>query len=132
MDLTAWHWGFAVGWTIFMAYSEGYRGFQLRFSPTVVARAWHLAEGGRPHQLLLAPAFCMGFFHASRRRLLTSWILTAAIISLIIGIRFLAQPWRGLIDLGVVVGLLWGSISIVIFAVLATQRPITTDPQLPS
>ena len=29
---------FLVGWVIFMAYTEGYRGFQKAFSPRVVSR----------------------------------------------------------------------------------------------
>ena len=34
-----------AGSVVFMAYSEGYRGFQRQFSPRVVARARGLAEG---------------------------------------------------------------------------------------
>ena len=33
--LTEWQWGLLVVWIIINAYSEGYRGFQKKFSPMV-------------------------------------------------------------------------------------------------
>lgn len=113
------HWAVLVGFTAFMAYAEGYRGFQQRFSPRVAARAKYLRENPRPLLVLLAPFFCMGYFHATRRRKISSISLTAGIIMLIIMVRLLAQPWRGIIDLGVVVGLVWGEATILYFSALA-------------
>lgn len=92
----------------FMGYSEGYRGFQKRFSPKVVARALYLAENPRPLHVLFAPAFCMAYFHATRRGLLTAWGVTSMVVVLVILVRGIAQPWRGIIDGGVVLGLSWG------------------------
>jgi len=37
-----------VGWLVLNAYLEGYRGFQLRFSPRVVSRAVYLGPNPRP------------------------------------------------------------------------------------
>lgn len=128
-DLGVGHWIFAAVWTVFMIYSEGYRGFQMRFSPTCAARAWHLAARPRPLHLLLAPLFCMGFFHASRRRLLTSWLLTTAIVCVVLAVHLAPQPWRGLIDLGVVAGLSYGAASLL---VIAWRGPGLADPQLPT
>jgi hypothetical protein len=128
MSLGVGHFVFAAVWVAFMLYSEGYRGFQLRFSPTCAARAWHLAEHPRPLHLLLAPLFCMGFFHASRRRLMTSWILTSMIVGVVLVVHRMPQPWRGLIDLGVVAGLSYGAVSLL---VIARQGPGRADPQLP-
>ncbi len=125
------HWVFGIVWIAFMAYSEGYRGFQLRASPTVVARAFHLADNPRPLHMLLAPLFCMGYFHGSRRRLLTSWGVSTAIVGLVLIVHRIPQPWRGLVDAGVVVGLTWGVIAMLIFAVLAQRGAPTADPQLP-
>jgi uncharacterized membrane protein HdeD (DUF308 family) len=79
----------------------------------------------------LAPLFCMGFFHGSRARLARSWLLTLGIVALVLGIRAMPQPWRGLIDAGVVVGLSWGSVSILVHAVRASRGQLV-DPQLPS
>ncbi|NJL19528.1 MAG: hypothetical protein HC901_04640 [Bdellovibrionaceae bacterium] len=41
--LKFYHWLFLVPWVFFMVYQEGFKGFQRKFSPRVVARARHLA-----------------------------------------------------------------------------------------
>ena len=97
---------------VFMGYAEGYKGFQLRFSPRVAARALYLRQNPTLIRVLLAPLFCMGFFHATRKRKIVTYSLTTGIILLIIGVGHLAQPWRGIIDVGVLLGLGWGLLSI--------------------
>lgn len=114
--LTAPQWLLAVGFSAFMAYSEGYRGFQRGFSPRVVARALHLARNPRPLHAILAPLFCMGLVHASRRRLVTSWALLASIVGLVLAMRAVPQPYRGIVDAGVVLGLAWGVVALVGYA----------------
>ena len=121
-------WVFAGLWLVFMLYSEGYRGFQLRMAPRVAARGWHLAQNPRPLHLLFAPFFCVGYFHANRRRLITSWTLSLGIVGLVRLVHLLPQPWRGLVDLGVVGGLSWGVVAL-LFA--AFRGPGRADPQLP-
>lgn len=131
--LSTWQWGILILWVAIMAYSEGYRGFQLRFSPFVAARTLELRA--RPTLLrgVLAPAFCMGLFQATRRRLLISWGVLIGVTLLVIGVRLLDQPWRGIVDAGVVVGLSWGALSLVasVFRALFTGEP-SVDPELPS
>ena len=123
---------FAFTWLVFMGYAEGYKGFQQRFAPRVVARAWHLAAHPRWHHLLLAPAFCIGFFHGTRRRLISSWAITLGIVLIVWAVRHVSQPWRGIIDLGVVLGLGWGLAATLGHAALAAWRGGTeVDPQLP-
>ena len=107
--------GAYAAWVAFSLYAEGYRAFQLRFSPRVVARAVHLARHPRPLHVALAPAFCMGLLHATRKRLIVAWVSVIAIVGLVITVRSFPQPWRGIIDGGVVVALLWGIGSIVYF-----------------
>lgn len=130
--LTGAQWAFAVGWIGFMAYSEGYRGFQQRFAPRVVVRARALAQ--RPTLLrgLLAPFFVIGYFAGTRRRLITSWGVTVAIVFVVQGVRLLDQPWRGLVDAGVVIGLGWGVAAVLwlSFGALRGRFP-DVDPQLP-
>ena len=58
----------------------------------------------------------MGFFRATRAPFLFAWVGTALIILLIILLQVSPQPWRGIVDTGVVVGLSWGLISFLIFA----------------
>lgn len=97
-----------AGWMVFSAYSEGYRGFQKRFCPKVVNRALYLANNPRPLYVLLAPAFCMALFHATKRGLITAWGISLSVVGLVILVRTFPQPWRGIIDGGVVLGLSWG------------------------
>lgn len=104
---------------LFFGYVEGYRAFQLQFSPRVVARAFTLLEQPTPTRVLLAPAFAMGFFGATRKRMVVSWMLALGIVLLVRGVRELAQPWRGIVDLGVVVALGWGAAAILVLAAKA-------------
>ena len=126
------HWASLFLVLLFMAFAEGYRGFQKAFSPRVAARALYLKNHPKVLHALLAPFFCMGFFYASKRRKITSFSVTSAIIVLIVLVRLLSQPWRGIIDAGVVVGLLWGLISLIIFSIQAfTSKDFTYSPEVP-
>ena len=126
------HWLFLVIFTIFMGVSEGYRGFQKQFSPRVIARALYLWDNPTLTRTLLAPLFCMGFFHATKKRLMTSYILTVAIAVMILVVRQFPQPWRGLIDVGVVFGLLWGLIAIFAFAIqIILRKEFSYSPETP-
>lgn len=104
--------GIYVGWLASNAYLEGYRGFQLRFSPRVVSRAVHLGRNPRPLWVLLALPFCMSLFHSTRRQMTVSWTFIGVLGLLIWFVRGLPQPWRGIIDGGVVLGLVWGLVVI--------------------
>jgi hypothetical protein len=126
------HWVSLFVITIFMAYAEGYKGFQKRFSPRVAARAKYLTTHPDAFHIFTGPLFCMGFFHATRKRQITSISLTAGIIVLIILIRLMPQPWRGIIDIGVVVGLAWGLLSLIIFSAQAlTSETYRHSPEIP-
>jgi hypothetical protein len=116
MELTPLQWSVLVINVIFMAWSEGYKGFQQRFSPRVAARALHLYRHDVPiSRKLLAPFFCFGYFDAPRRTRLTIWIGTTTIVVLVVLVQRLDQPWRGIIDAGVVIGLSWGLLSFLVF-----------------
>jgi hypothetical protein len=113
--LSSSQWLALVGWVAFNAYSEGYRGFHKNFAPRVIVRAQHLSAHPRPVFVLLAPLYVMGHIHATRRRMILSWSLTVGIVALVIAVRELADPWRGILDAGVVVGLAVGSVSILYY-----------------
>ena len=126
------HWAGLVIIVLGMAYAEGYKGFQMAFSPRTAARARYLRANPRIAHILLAPFFCMGYFHATRRRRITSISLTLGIIVLIIIVSFISQPWRGIIDAGVVVGLAWGVISLLLFGIRALGAgPYAFSPEVP-
>ncbi|HEX5061568.1 MAG TPA: hypothetical protein VFV99_19505 [Kofleriaceae bacterium] len=121
-----------VVWLAFNAYSEGYRAFHRNFSPRVVARARALDAAPRPLFVILAPLYCMGLVHATRRRLVVSWCITVGIVGIVILVRQLAQPWRGIVDAGVVVGLAWGVASIVYYVIRAFRgHAMPVAPDLP-
>jgi len=126
------HWLALAAIVLFMAYSEGYRAFQKGFSPRVVARARYLKLHPQPLHAALAPLFCMGFLHATKRRQITSISVTAGIIVLVLLVRLLPQPWRGIVDAGVVVGLMWGLISLGVFALRAfLAEEFLFSPEIP-
>jgi hypothetical protein len=110
--LSSWQQALFIGWVALNAYMEGYRGFQLRFCPRVVARAAQLGRDPRPLDVLLALPFCMSLIRAERRQLLARWTFVVALYALIYFVRMLPQPWRGIVDGGVVVGLAWGVVSL--------------------
>ncbi|MEJ2697154.1 MAG: hypothetical protein P8013_10955 [Candidatus Sulfobium sp.] len=131
-DLLWYHWFSVCLSLLLMAYAEGYRGFQQRFSPRVAARAKYLADHPRLLHIFLAPIFCMGYFHATRKRKITSFSVTAAIIVLIVLVRLMHQPWRGIVDLGVVTGLIWGFVSVLFFGIKAfTSEDFAFSPEVP-
>jgi hypothetical protein len=103
-----------VAWILVSLYSEGYRGFQKAFVPRTVARAFHLATRPRPLFVALAPAFAMALLHARPKRLFVSWMIVALITLAVVAIRHLPSPWRSIVDIGVVAGLAWGLISLLV------------------
>ena len=111
-----WQGGLYLAWVAINAYAEGYRGFQRQFCPRVIGRLLQLAgnPSPRPRHVVLAPLYCMSLVAAPRRDLTRSWSLLIALVTLITLVRALSQPWRGIIDGGVVVGLGWGVIALAI------------------
>jgi hypothetical protein len=74
----------------------------------------------------------MGFFHATRKRKIVAYSLTTMIIVLIILVRHLPQPWRGIVDAGVLLGLGWGLVSVWIFSFKAlVGRGYAVSPETP-
>jgi len=131
-SLAAWQWGLLGTSVLFNGYFEGYRAFQLQVAPRVVARACHLATHPKTLHVILAPFYCMALFHASRRRLVVAWLVYLGILGVVIVVRQLSQPWRGIVDAGVVVGLSWGIIAIVAaFVGVLRGAPLTSSPELP-
>lgn len=118
-SLALWQWLIMLLWVAFMAYFEGYKGFQKGFSPRVAARIRYLAYHVTLKRLLLAPLFCLGFFDAERKRVVFIVCLTIGIILLVKLVENMPMPWRGIMDAGVVVGLSWGLVSMVLFSISA-------------
>lgn len=113
-SLTPGLWAIYALWILFMAYTEGYRGFHRAFSPRVIVRGLWLAKHPRPHLVVLAPLVCMGLLHATRKRKIVSWCILLGVVGLVMAVRGLEQPWRGIVDGGVIVGLALGTLSILV------------------
>ncbi len=126
-------WVVAIAWILFMGYTEGYRGFHRAFAPRVIVRARWLSENPRGYLVVLAPLFCMGLIHATKVRKIVSWSILIGVICLVLIVRSLDQPWRGIIDSGVVIGLGIGAVSILIHLVRSFlgQTP-EIPPDVPS
>ncbi len=132
--LSVFQWLLLVMFAIYMAYAEGYKGFHLNFAPRVISRAqFFLAESNFNKFIytLFAPLLCMGYIYSTKKRKLVSILLTSAIIILVLLVRLLPQPWRGIIDAGVVLGLLLGVSSIIYFWLQSIQAewasPVPAD-----
>jgi hypothetical protein len=124
-------WAAYVGFVLFNTYAEGYRGFQRAFSPRVAVRAVLLFRAPTPLRLWLAPLFLMGLVDATRRRLIANWLLVGIITVLILVLRRTPQPWRGIVDAGVVTGLVWGTLATAWFLLAAARgRAPEADPEL--
>lgn len=107
-DLSLFQRALFVGWVLMNTYTEGYRGFHLRFCPRVVSRSLELGRNPRPLALLLALPYSLSLIMAPKRQLIGRWGFILALYALIYVVHHVPQPWRGIIDGGVVIGLAWG------------------------
>ena len=132
-SMSAWyHWASLVGFVALMAYVKGYSAFQRRISPRLAARARYLRDHPRWLDALLGPLFCLAFFRAPPRRVITMLAMTAMVAGLVVLVGRLPQPWLGIVDAGVVVGLTWGLVSMVWFLLRAfSSRGLDVSPEVP-
>ena len=118
-----------------MLYVEGYKGFQKKFSPMFIARAATLQKTSPWYHKVLAPFYSMGLFHATKKRKIVSWSLMIGVSILIGLVKRLSYPYRSIVDGGVIVGLGYGTLSIIFIylkqMVVGTEQGSKTDPELP-
>jgi hypothetical protein len=125
-------WGLLAGNVAFMTWAEGIRGFQRRFAPRVAARALVLLERPEPWAVLLAPFFCVGYFRANPGLQRMAWVGTLLIVLAVLAVQQVGQPWRGILDAGVVAGLSWGTVAVLVQGVqVLRQRRATVAPEIP-
>jgi hypothetical protein len=116
-----------------LGFFMGHRGLARAFAPRVVSRALHLARHPRPLHVALAPLYCIGLVHASRRRVIASWGLVAAMGALVAVVRLVPQPARGFVDTGVVLGAAWGTAALGVVAARAIRgNPPAVEVELPA
>lgn len=133
MPLTSSQLWLLIGWSAFNLYAEGYRAFQKRFSPRVVVRAHYLGHNHTPLRVIFAPLFCMALIHSARREKVIAWATTVMILCFILLLRHVPQPWRGIVDAGVVVALAWGALVMLVLhaRALVTGNVPDFPPGLP-
>lgn len=95
-----------------LLYTEGRRALQKRLAPKVVQRA--LALGRQPSlgAVALAPLYVLSLVGAGWRELSRAWLGVALIAAAVVIVRMLPAPWRGIVDGGVSLALLWGLVSL--------------------
>ena len=132
-DLTLLQWGMFGSMMAGFAFFEGYKAFQLKFSPMLVQRAMTLSREGTPlHHIILAPFYSMGLFHATKKRRIIAWTISGGVALMVGLVKRLPYPWRSIVDAGVVSGLVWGAASIINLYVRALLgSPPGVDPCLP-
>jgi len=133
-DLSIFQWISYVAWVATMIYTEGYKGFQQKFSPLVVKRAFTIEKnpGFLGINYILAGPYSMGLFGATKKRMTISWAISLGVMGLVMAVKRLPYPWRGILDAGVVSGLTYGTLSILVIFVQAMRgRMPTIDPCLP-
>ena len=104
------HWCVGLLWLAFMLYAEGYRGFFKQFAPRVVQRGFSMPKVW--WAMLLAPVVCMGYICSTPKRKKVSFGVTFAIICVVMVVRQFPQPWRGIVNVGVIAGLLVGVVAL--------------------
>jgi len=132
VGLTPPQWALLIVWTLVMGVLEGYRGFQQQFCPRTAARIRYLRDHPTLLRTLFAPIIGMGYVHAKRKTQITAISVTLGIVLLVVLVAHVPQPWRGIIDFGVVIGLSWGTVALFIHAMLAlTRREYGYSPEVP-
>lgn len=97
--------------TFVMVYGEGVVALQRRWVPKLIERARALRDERFGLQLL-APLYGLSLVGAPAPRLIRAWLGTTAIVTAILIVRSLPDPWRGIIDFSVAAALGWGLVSI--------------------
>jgi hypothetical protein len=77
--------------------------------------------------------YAMGLFSATKKRRIISWSFLIGVFGIVKAVKKLSYPWRSIVDGGVVVGLTFGSLSILYHyaRAVAFGVPAPADPCLP-
>jgi hypothetical protein len=70
----------------------------------------------------------MAFFHATRRALISAWTVTVLVVAAVLIVHRMPQPWRGIVDGGVVVALSWGIMALLMQFVRVLRGGLPSVP----
>lgn len=120
-----------VGFGLFMAYFEGYKGFHKKFSPNVVTRAMTLRDARATLiSRILAPLYCMELFNAPPSRIVSAWSFLTSIFMVVAAVKRLPPLPRSVVDAGVCIGMSCGTMSILYHYVNAAFRGVLPPAHL--
>lgn len=107
--LTTGQWSLMLGLMLLVGYLEGYRVLHHRVAPAIVARAHQASrrDGASVLDVVSAPFQALGLVRAPTRTLVRAWLCVVLHAPVIVGLRALAEPWRGIIDGAVATSLLF-------------------------
>lgn len=106
-------WGALALIVVLFAWGEGWMALHRKWAPRVAGRMRAIDERTPPHLLVFAPLHAVGLVGAPRRTLVRTWAGAGAIVVAIVAVRQMAQPWQGMIKLGVSLALAIGVVSLV-------------------
>lgn len=110
--LGGWEWAALAGLTVVFVYGEGVLALDRKWVPGLMRRIRELRRERSLVLRLLAPLYGLSLIGAPRRKLVLSWLGTAAIVGAILLVRALPEPWRGIVDFAVAAALALGLVSI--------------------
>lgn len=110
--LGGWEWMALAGLTLAFVYGEGFLALDRKWVPGLMRRARELKDERSLLLRLLAPLYGLSLIGAPPSKLWPSWLGTLAIVCAVLVLRFLPDPWRGIIDFAVAAALAWGLVAI--------------------
>lgn len=113
-------WAVLAALVLVFVWGEGVRALEQRWVPRMVARAAQLDGASRMVDRVLAPLYAMSLIGATRSSRLRAWGGLALVVTAVLAVRAMPEPWRGIIDLAVALALLWGLVAIVRQAIVRT------------
>jgi hypothetical protein len=126
--LTPFEWLALVLLTAAFVYGEGVRALQRRWVPYVLARIQRLRAERRLRYHLAAPLYAMSLIGPPRAAVVRAWAGVAAIISAVLIVSRLPDPWRGIVDSAVAAALVWGASALLYGAGRAFRDRNTEGP----
>lgn len=111
LQLDTMHWVAVAASVGAFGIGEGYVAIQKHYIPRLLDRADRLRRTPSLLFGLLAPLYCMGLIGWDVRTTLRGWGMVATIILMIIGMNYVAEPWKQIILVGVVLALVWAAVA---------------------
>merc|ERR1711894_155518 len=84
---------------------------------TVCRKSCILRFFGEILDFIMAPLTVAGMVQATPKRLAVSWGIVIGVTLIVIVIMRMPSPWRNFIDIGVVLGLGWGAVSMLCWTI---------------